>query len=324
MKKTMIVLLGILLVASIGFVIAEDVCDSEHLSLCTGQNECEDVGGYWYNATCNEEEEEFCGTSTLGSCESDDDCMQSGPFSEICQSTFEPPDTTLGGPYLECADYQEYGKECGCVENQCQWRDKAEGENGGIVTMNKTRIDRTNLTFVPWQKRNESECLEGCFCRGAVMTCTVDGVKTMTIEAGRSGNIITITFDGTETNTELEVEVDSNGKNDTDVYVKLGNGRKAQIKVMPDTATERALERLKLRACSEENECTIELKEVGRKEEISHQLRLVYEIQAERHFRILAMFKVKAEVKAQVDAETGELIRVKKPWWAFLATEPEE
>ena len=25
-----------------------------------------------------------------------------------------------------------------------------------------------------------------------------------------------------------------------------------------------------------------------------------------------------------VDAETGELIRVKKPWWAFLAVEDEE
>jgi len=29
-------------------------------------------------------------------------------------------------------------------------------------------------------------------------------------------------------------------------------------------------------------------------------------------------------VEAQVDAETGEIIRVKKPWWAFLASEPAE
>jgi len=30
------------------------------------------------------------------------------------------------------------------------------------------------------------------------------------------------------------------------------------------------------------------------------------------------------DVSAQIDAETGEIIRVKKPWWAFLASEPEE
>jgi hypothetical protein len=30
------------------------------------------------------------------------------------------------------------------------------------------------------------------------------------------------------------------------------------------------------------------------------------------------------DVQAQVDAETGELLKVKKPWWAFLASEPQE
>jgi hypothetical protein len=29
------------------------------------------------------------------------------------------------------------------------------------------------------------------------------------------------------------------------------------------------------------------------------------------------------QVQAQVDAETGEIIQVNKPWWAFLAVEPE-
>jgi hypothetical protein len=30
------------------------------------------------------------------------------------------------------------------------------------------------------------------------------------------------------------------------------------------------------------------------------------------------------QVSAQVDAENGEVIAVKKPWWAFLASESEE
>jgi hypothetical protein len=29
-------------------------------------------------------------------------------------------------------------------------------------------------------------------------------------------------------------------------------------------------------------------------------------------------------VRAQVDADTGELIKIKKPWWAFIASEPSE
>ena len=30
------------------------------------------------------------------------------------------------------------------------------------------------------------------------------------------------------------------------------------------------------------------------------------------------------DVEAQVDAESGEVIQTKKPWWAFLASEPVE
>jgi hypothetical protein len=30
------------------------------------------------------------------------------------------------------------------------------------------------------------------------------------------------------------------------------------------------------------------------------------------------------QVQAQVDAENGDVILAKKPWWAFLATESEE
>ena len=97
-------------------------------------------------------------------------------------------------------------------------------------------------------------------------------------------------------------------------------GKNAEVKVMPNTASERALERLRLNVCSEENNCTIELKEVGQ----GNQTKAAYEVQVQRHFKLLGMFQTKAQVKAQIDAENGEVIQVKKPWWAFLATEPEE
>jgi len=233
----------------------EKVCDSDNLNLCTGQNECTNAGGFWYNSTCNVEEQE-------------------------------------------------------------------EPGNGEGTQVTKTKVrNRTSIKFVSWQKRNESECLEGCKCVGAVMSCPLEGGgKVMTIQAGRSGNIITITINKIAVNTSLEVETGSDGDNDTDVYAKLSDGRKAKLKIMPDVASERALERFRLKTCSVDNNCSIELKEVGS----GNKIQLAYEIQVERHSKLLWMFRARMQVRAQVNAETGDIIRVRKPWWAFLASEPEE
>jgi len=110
-------------------------------------------------------------------------------------------------------------------------------------------------------------------------------------------------------------------QNETKLFVRLSNGKNAEIKIMPDTASERALERLRLRECSEENNCTIELKEVGKSDE---EKQLAYEMQIQRHSRILGIFQKKMQVGAEVNAENGEVLRVSKPWWAFLASEPAE
>lgn len=103
-------------------------------------------------------------------------------------------------------------------------------------------------------------------------------------------------------------------QNKTRLKVKLSNGRNAEIKIMPDTASERAIERLG------QLNFTIQLKEVGK----GNETRLAYELQAERHAKLLWLFRSKMQVKAEVDAENGEILQVKKPWWAFLASEPEE
>ena len=102
----------------------------------------------------------------------------------------------------------------------------------------------------------------------------------------------------------------------------LSNGRNAEIKIMPDRASETALERLRLRVCNESQGCSIELKEVGKGE--GNKTRAAYEIKTQRRSKIFGLFGAKMKVQAQVDAESGEVIRVKKPWWAFLASEPEE
>jgi hypothetical protein len=100
----------------------------------------------------------------------------------------------------------------------------------------------------------------------------------------------------------------------------LKNGDFYLVKIMPDKASETALEKLKLKTCSEEKGCSIELKEVGSGEKI----KVAYEVKTKRQSKVLGLFKAQMQVRAQVDAETGEVLKVRKNWWAFLASEPME
>ncbi|MBU2576408.1 MAG: hypothetical protein KKF50_01675 [Nanoarchaeota archaeon] len=120
---------------------------------------------------------------------------------------------------------------------------------------------------------------------------------------------------------ETSLQVGSKAVGDKTVLsAKLSNGRDAEVKVMPDTASETALERLRLKTCTEEAGCSIELKEVGKGDEA----KLAYEVKTQRQSKIFGLFKAKMQVQAQVDAENGEVIQTSKPWWAFLASEPTE
>ena len=107
-------------------------------------------------------------------------------------------------------------------------------------------------------------------------------------------------------------------QNRTKLMTKLSNGQNAEIKIMPDVAAERALERLRLKVCNEN--CTIELKEVG----IGNQIKAAYEVKTQKQAKIFGLFKTKMQIQTQVNAENGEIIRVNRPWWSFLASESEE
>jgi len=236
MKKVVFsLLLGILLIGLVSVMAQGDgkdsndteVCDSDNLELCTGNNDCIGAGGYWYNGICNEEEQEDEG-----------------------------------------------------------------GESQGLGQTIRNRVTAGVYTSSEGEQIRVSEL---------------------------SQDMLRFRANGIEVHTGLNITSEQI-QNRTRLGVQLSNRRNAEIKVMPDVASERALERLKLKVCSEENNCTIELKETG----VGNQTKVAYEVQAQRHFRILGLFRAKAQVRAQVDAESGEIIRVKKPWWAFLATEGDE
>jgi len=120
-----------------------------------------------------------------------------------------------------------------------------------------------------------------------------------------------------EAGSELNLEIEPTESN-VKLTAVLSNGQKSEIKVMPDTASKKALEVLKLKNCNPTNNCTITLKEAG----FGNQVNALYEIQAEKHARILWLFEKKMPVKCQISAESSDVINIKEPWWAFLATEP--
>lgn len=68
-------------------------------------------------------EESFCGSSTYGSCSSDDDCIPGGCSGQVCQSKNEESIITTC-EWRDCYDNEKYGLECKCLENKCQWAKK--------------------------------------------------------------------------------------------------------------------------------------------------------------------------------------------------------
>jgi len=118
----------------------------------------------------------------------------------------------------------------------------------------------------------------------------------------------------------IRTRLNLTSENETDLKIHLSNGRNATIKIMPETASERALERLRLKNCNETRNCTIELKEVGK----GNNTRAVYEARAEKRFKLFGIFKNKEYVSTQIDSETGEVVKTHKPWWSWIASEEDE
>lgn len=129
-------------------------------------------------------------------------------------------------------------------------------------------------------------------------------------------NQVQIISKQTMAQTSLEIEGEEQ-ENKTRLQLKLSNGLNSELKIMPDQASATAITALKLNACSEENNCQIEIKEVGQGEKIQ----AAYEINAQKQVKILGVFQTQMQVKAQINTENGEIIRTEKPWWSFLAIE---
>lgn len=89
-----------------------------------------------------------------------------------------------------------------------------------------------------------------------------------------------------------------------------------QMKISREQAITAAKTKLNVEECNAVGECMADLKDIGK----SGNVKNVYEVMIQKQSRFLGIFKKNMNIKASVDAETGE-VKVDKPWWAFLASE---
>lgn len=118
---------------------------------------------------------------------------------------------------------------------------------------------------------------------------------------------------------EIEESSDDNGPI---LRARFSNGSNADMKIMPDVASARALEALRLHVCSMDNNCTITLKDLGKDDsELGDSERLRYELRAEKRFKMFRIFERRAEVRAEIDADSGEIVDTDRPWWVAFSSE---
>ena len=195
-------------------------------------------------------------------------------------------------------------------ERNVSHKNRTEGNDSRNVRENQTENRGIGQNLSGQIREIKGELREGNYTGSLGQLLSVKQLSANLREL-REGSI------SAKTDLNITAENDTDGK--IKFKTKLKNGGEIEIKIMPNTASERALEVLRLKVCSADNNCTIQLKNVGSgKDE-----KVDYEIQIQRHSKILGIFSKKMSVTTDVDAGTGD-VKVKKPWWAFLATEPAE
>lgn len=159
------------------------------------------------------------------------------------------------------------------------------------IIKNENRI-RVNVKV--WQT-----CPSACTCTGSTVKCILANGRILTIFAGNSGNVI-IQVQGENMTTNATL-YNSDGK----LYGVFKNNKTREIKALPEHVKEKIKEKLE-RQFENEN---VSLDDNG-----------TYQYQADRKARLFAFIPVTVMVKAEIDPETGEIIKISKaPWWFFLA-----
>ena len=149
----------------------------------------------------------------------------------------------------------------------------------------------------------EGECPDNCTCTGSVTKCELENGREMTVRAGQSGNVI-FQVKGVEGSTNVTLY-----KSEGRIYGVFKNNNTKEVRVMPDMVKDKIRERLARELEDEE----IELDEDG-----------IYQYRAKKQVKLFGFIRTRIRVRAEINAETGELVRIKNSWWAFLTSDDTE
>ena len=151
--------------------------------------------------------------------------------------------------------------------------------------------------------QNQLECPENCKCSGSTTKCTINGQREMTINAGKSGNII-VQIKGENMSTNVTLY-----KSNEKIYGVFKNNETKEVKMMPDQVVEKV--KKKLQQGGEEYNITLD--EDG-----------MYQVQTKKKAKLFYLFPVREKTQLELSSESGEIIRIRNPWWGFLAKDTKE
>ncbi len=149
----------------------------------------------------------------------------------------------------------------------------------------------------------ENECPNNCTYTGYIKKSELEKGREMNVRAGQSGNVI-FQVKGVEGSTNVTLY-----KSEGRIYGVFKNNNTKEVRVMPDMVKDKIRERLARELEDEE----IELDEDG-----------IYQYRAKKQVKLFGFIRTRIRVRAEINAETGELVRIKNSWWAFLTSDDTE
>ena len=166
--------------------------------------------------------------------------------------------------------------------------------DGGIISSGE--IDEKGCQTIPKCLLNSSNTTETEMIRVNISSSKT-GIRSIIIE--KSENIFFIESEQITAQTNEKILLEENK-----LFIKTKAGNK-EIKILPEEAVSKIKE-------------TIEIKKIELKKETAT---LVYSIKGAKKAKFLFIFPIELEIEEKINAETGEVISITKPWWSFFVKE---
>lgn len=192
-----------------------------------------------------------------------------------------------------CADYR-------CINKTCTFSDSSSergNSTSNTITSPIAPISQSNTTTNTTQPlpRSNDTTIISPIERVSNITTNISQPVPILKATNDNRGVIETTASSAEYYGKLEIK-------ESKIIMETSAGKK-QI-IMPESAVEYS-------AASKEEVKKIELKEKLQKP--------VYSVSAVKQAKLLFFIPVSMDIETDVDAETGKIISVNKPWWGFLA-----